>query len=361
GEEQLQLHRLMCLDAVACREIVEADCLHQIVRDRTPARSQSAGFVDGGSESGCAGRQTGGLDRALDPGDERFAGCGVVDQCGDLANLREAFLHGERDVEQFVVNADASQRVARRNRGVAAGENEVGSQGDDFLGRLVGDRQSLRQRRDRRAQRIARVMTDRGDTLFRHQLDENRIEALIQRDDPRRRIRLRGRTRRSEQGSGQAQQQPHQNSTPRCALYPAWYGCFGELTSVMRSAISSKRAGASRPVMQTCLSRGRCSRKAATSAASRYSLRSAMFNSSSSTKSNCGSRIISQLRCHAWRAAAMSRCRSCTSQVKPSPITSNVTCCGKRRKKCFSPVCHLPLMNCTMPTRISQPSARATM
>jgi hypothetical protein len=117
------------------------------------------------------GRQTRGLDRALDPGDERFAGCRRMSTqlraiwriCARLS------FHGERDVEQSVVNAPTRRSALRVGiRGVAAGANEVGSQGDDFLGRLVGDRQSLRQRRDRRAQRIAGVMTDRGDTLFRH-------------------------------------------------------------------------------------------------------------------------------------------------------------------------------------------------
>src|SRR6202034_1543115 len=59
-------------------------------------------------------------------------------------------------------------------------------------------------------------------------------------------------------------------------------------------------------------------------------------------------------------AARTSRSRSCVSQVKPSPITWKLTS-GKRRKKAFSPVAYRPLMNCTTPTRMPCPSARATM
>ena len=84
----------------------------------------------------------------LDLADQRFTGRSVADQCCDPADLRETVLHGERDVEQFVVNADAPQGVARRNRGVAAGQHQVGPQRDDLFCRFVRDGQMLRQRSD---------------------------------------------------------------------------------------------------------------------------------------------------------------------------------------------------------------------
>ena len=53
------------------------------------------------------GRRRAAVDRVLDPADERFACRGVADQRGDSADLREALIQRERDVEQFVVNAHA--------------------------------------------------------------------------------------------------------------------------------------------------------------------------------------------------------------------------------------------------------------
>ena len=44
---------------------------------------------------------------------------------------------------------------------------------------------------------------------------------------------------------------------------------------------------------------------------------------------------------------------------QPLPVVRHATWSGKRLKKWRSPVCHLPLMNCTMPTRLPQPRARA--
>jgi hypothetical protein len=60
-------------------------------------------------------------------------------------------------------------------------------------------------------------------------------------------------------------------------------------------------------------------------------------------------------------AAAMSRARSCVSQVKPSPSVLISTCSGKRCRKFASPVSHAPLMNCTMPTRMPCPRHRITI
>src|SRR5581483_11088936 len=48
-----------------------------------------------------------------------------------------------------------------------------------------------------------------------------------------------------------------QNSTPFCALTPAWYGCLTTFISVTRSANSTSSGGASRPVITTCWKPGR--------------------------------------------------------------------------------------------------------
>src|SRR5712691_2858862 len=63
----------------------------------------------------------------------------------------------------------------------------------------------------------------------------------------------------------------------------------------------------------------------------------------------------------AARAAAMSRARSCVSQVKPSPIARQVTRSGKPASTVRSPLVQLPLTNCTMPTRMPWPRQRSTM
>ena len=139
------------LDAVARCEIVEPHDLHQLVGDGVRAGSQAAGFIDRGRESRCARRQAScGRSRARSCATSASPCRLAADQCSDPANLREAVRHGERDVEQFVANAHSPQCVARRDRGVTAGQHEVGSQRDDFLCSLVRDRQTAA-----RAQRSA--------------------------------------------------------------------------------------------------------------------------------------------------------------------------------------------------------------
>ena len=76
-----------------------------------------------------------------------------------------------------------------------------------------------------------------------------------------------------------------------------------------------------------------------------------MLSSSSSTRRCCASRISSLARSQAARAAAMSRARSCVSQVNPSPMTWSETRSGKRAKSRASPVSRdADLMNWTTPT-----------
>ena len=71
----------------------------------------------------------------------------------------------------------------------------------------------------------------------------------------------------TERHESQQRCQPtNQNSMPRWALKPAAYGCFTSVISVTRSAISISSGRASRPVMHTCLSRGRSFRNETTSA-----------------------------------------------------------------------------------------------
>src|SRR5690606_3693987 len=55
-------------------------------------------------------------------------------------------------------------------------------------------------------------------------------------------------------------------------------------------------------------------------------------------------------------AAAISRSRSCVSQVNPSPIVCQMTRSPNAANASFSPVCQPPLMNCTTPTRLPWPS-----
>ena len=55
--------------------------------------------------------------------------------------------------------------------------------------------------------------------------------------------------------------------------------------------------------------------------------------------------------CQAAPAISMSRSRSWVSQVKPSPITFQVTRSGKPVKTFISPIVSRPLMNCTTPIR----------
>ena len=59
-------------------------------------------------------------------------------------------------------------------------------------------------------------------------------------------------------------------------------------------------------------------------------------------------------------AVAMSCSRFCVSQVKPSPVTCHSTP-GCLPRKASSPVSVRLLMNCTTPTFMPWPSARATM
>src|SRR5690348_10008732 len=85
-----------------------------------------------------------------------------------------------------------------------------------------------------------------------------------------------------------------------------------------------------------------------------------MLSSSSTTSATAGSRNRAAATTHAACAARTSRSLSCVSQVNPSPITWYATS-GKRRKNSSSPVEPRPLMNCTTPTRIPWPSARASI
>ncbi len=67
-------------------------------------------------------------------------------------------------------------------------------------------------------------------------------------------------------------------------------------------------------------------------------------------------------RSQAAAAAAMSRARSCVSQVKPSPMMCSVTSSGNFASSRASPVSQLgDLMNCTTPTGKPWPIWRNTM
>ena len=163
------------------RDIAEARAPHHFIEQCPAARGHIAPDPQQRRH-----RWTGGPRwQGVDPRRHRRARRRRIDGIGQLQHLRPARRDGRRHVEVQRLDPRPRQRRSRRGRGEAARNHQIGPERDHLLGGAAGRAEPLRYLlRYRAGPGIARIMADRRNPLGRDQLNQHRIGAGIDRDDP---------------------------------------------------------------------------------------------------------------------------------------------------------------------------------
>ena len=164
------------VDAVARGQILEMYELHQLIRDRAPTCREPTGLIDRRRQRRTLARASGAMARRC------------VRSAPRLALRVRAVREPARSARDCLRSISARRTARSECRRVAAHcvsqSPSGGPQAPDpaatrrLLRRLVRDRQACAHVNDGRARRVARIVTDRGDVLVRHELDEDAVEAL---------------------------------------------------------------------------------------------------------------------------------------------------------------------------------------